>query len=590
MKKLPYILLIAVAAALLCAVSADGRAPKRTVKDADAAKADYIFLEALRAKSQGNPDAAFELLSRARELNPSDRNTGMELSGYLLALSRGDSAAVTEALGLMKEYLDENPSDYFTGVQYGWIGEQMLPREDALKVWERLHRAHPDREELTLKYAEMLAKGGSDGDRDRALALFDSLELIEGPGVPLTERKVGIYYNQGDTAAVLAELERLRRGVPPSVDILTFAAQVFTLVNRYDRAGQVLDSAIVLDPTNGFAYYAKAQYLKQIGDSAGSEREVMKAMSLDDLDADTKLGILGSYLQDLQSDIDRNPTDTVRVARLRPLFETLVEQHPAVRDIHKYYSLYLLSAQDYRGAAEEVEVMLGLDPADVNEWQRLTMLYLQVDDIDRAADAAVRGLRYYPQDTRMLAMLGSIRNQQKELEEATGLFEKALSSADSTDIDLLASIYNSLADNLAARELVDSALAMYDKSLLYNPDNPMALNNAAYFMACRSINLDRALDMIQRAVDAEPLNATWMDTYAWVLFKRKDYAKAREAIDKTLELEKEPAEDILEHAGDIHFMDGDPAGALEYWRKALKINPKNELLQRKVKHKTYFYE
>ena len=30
--------------------------------------------------------------------------------------------------------------------------------------------------------------------------------------------------------------------------------------------------------------------------------------------------------------------------------------------------------------------------------------------------------------------------------------------------------------------------------------------------------------------------------------------------------------------------------ALEYWKEALKLEPENELLKKKVKHKTYFYE
>ncbi|MDE5954551.1 MAG: tetratricopeptide repeat protein [Duncaniella sp.] len=47
---------------------------------------------------------------------------------------------------------------------------------------------------------------------------------------------------------------------------------------------------------------------------------------------------------------------------------------------------------------------------------------------------------------------------------------------------------------------------------------------------------------------------------------------------------------MLAHAGDIHFMDGDPDGALEFWKEALKLAPDNELLERKVKHKTYFFK
>ena len=116
------------------------------------------------------------------------------------------------------------------------------------------------------------------------------------------------------------------------------------------------------------------------------------------------------------------------------------------------------------------------------------------------------------------------------------------------------------------------------------------MNNCAYYLACEGKDLDKALSMIETAIAAEPENDTALDTYAWVLFKRKDYAKAREIIDRTLSLMNEPGEEVLEHAGDIYFMDGEPDKALEFWKRALKLNPDNALLAKKVRHKTYFFK
>ena len=142
------------------------------------------------------------------------------------------------------------------------------------------------------------------------------------------------------------------------------------------------------------------------------------------------------------------------------------------------------------------------------------------------------------------------------------------------------------------QNLPDSSYVYYTKAIQYDPTNTLALNNCAYHMACQGKDLDEALRLIETVMRSETDNPTSLDTYAWVLFKQKDYAKAREIIDRTIELT--PAEDlsadVLEHAGDIYFMDGDPDRALEYWKDALRLAPDNELLQRKVKHKTYFFK
>lgn len=111
-------------------------------------------------------------------------------------------------------------------------------------------------------------------------------------------------------------------------------------------------------------------------------------------------------------------------------------------------------------------------------------------------------------------------------------------------------------------------------------------------MAVEGKDLDEALHMIEKVMNEEKDNPTSLDTYAWVLFKRKDYAKAREIIDRTIELtdESDMSADVLEHAGDIYFMDGEPDMAVDFWKRAMKYDPDNELLQRKVRHKTYFFK
>ena len=64
----------------------------------------------------------------------------------------------------------------------------------------------------------------------------------------------------------------------------------------------------------------------------------------------------------------------------------------------------------------------------------------------------------------------------------------------------------------------------------------MALNNAAYFMAEEDRTLGRAELYASIAVAAEPENSTFLDTYAWVMFKKRDYQRAKELIDQALSI------------------------------------------------------
>lgn len=585
MKRLPLILIPVILLAM--ALTATGRARRTADTDSDAAKADYMYLEALRAKSQGNYDAAFSLLSRARELNPSDKETGLELSHFLLILSSdpSDTTGFADGVKMLREYWEANPSDYYTGVKYGLLAQRMLDRDEAIRVWSTLHREHPDRIEITVQLADALAQGGDNADRDRAIALYDSIEEVEGPSIQLSTNKIQLYFNENDTASILKEADRLRRTSPGNVEFLVFSGRVYSMFGRNDEALKFFDRACELDPSSGLAYYSKAEFFNSINDSVGYDREVFNALRRNSLDVDTKLSILRGYIQQMY-------TDSLQQPRIRQLFDTLIVQHPLEHDIHDYYARYLIVTRDYAGAAEQEEQTLGLNPADPEGWEMLTSLYLQEENLDKAQDAINRSLHYYPDNPRQLVMLGSIYGQRKENDKAMAELRKALDKADKDDAELISRIYTAMGDNMYQQELPDSSYTYYRRALDYDPSNLLALNNCAYHMACEGKDLDEALRLIETVMKTETDNPTSLDTYAWVLFKRKDYAKAREVIDRTLALtgDDEMTADVLEHAGDIYFMDGHPDEALDFWKDALKLVPDNELLRRKVKHKTYFFK
>ena len=77
--------------------------------------------------------------------------------------------------------------------------------------------------------------------------------------------------------------------------------------------------------------------------------------------------------------------------------------------------------------------------------------------------------------------------------------------------------------------------------------------------------------MSYRAIKAEPENDTYHDTYAWILYKMQRYEEALTYIERALEIDTEPSEELYEHAGDIYHRLGNKSKALKYWRKALTL-------------------
>ena len=99
----------------------------------------------------------------------------------------------------------------------------------------------------------------------------------------------------------------------------------------------------------------------------------------------------------------------------------------------------------------------------------------------------------------------------------------------------------------------------------------------------QNTRLDSAAEMSLKTLKEEPTNATFLDTYAWILFLQKRYDEAKAYIDLTLANDKDPSDVLWEHAGDIYLMTGDKQKAVEYWQKAIESGGDKTQLERKIK-------
>jgi tetratricopeptide (TPR) repeat protein len=114
-----------------------------------------------------------------------------------------------------------------------------------------------------------------------------------------------------------------------------------------------------------------------------------------------------------------------------------------------------------------------------------------------------------------------------------------------------------------------------------DPDDHLANNNLGYQMADRNVNLDEAERLIRRAIEADRSirkaagedgdNAAYLDSLGWVLFRKRQFAEAREWLEKAAAL-PDGAEDptVWDHLGDVYAKLNMPARAREAWQAAKK--------------------
>ena len=105
-------------------------------------------------------------------------------------------------------------------------------------------------------------------------------------------------------------------------------------------------------------------------------------------------------------------------------------------------------------------------------------------------------------------------------------------------------------------------------ALIYNPNNSVVLNNFSYYLSLRSDQLSEAKKMSEKSLIIEPNNGTYMDTYAWILFKLKKYDEAELWIKKAMKNLTKVNSEIYEHCGDILFKLNKLDEAQKFWIKS----------------------
>jgi len=216
------------------------------------------------------------------------------------------------------------------------------------------------------------------------------------------------------------------------------------------------------------------------------------------------------------------------------------------------------------------------------------LINMMDENFPAAIAAAQKALEYNPDDLELYRYIAPSYYQMKEYDKALATYDKALSLADSTDVEAISDLIGGKGDVYFEMGDTVRAFETYDQSLAVYPGNTSIMNNYAYFLSLCGKDLDKAERMAGMAVKQNPDNATFLDTYAWVYFVKKDYDMALLYIKSAVDKDTSGSPDLLEHYGDILFFNGELDQALEQWQRALEADPDNELLQRKVKFKTYF--
>ena len=547
---------------------------------------DYFMTEAAKSSMQGQWTKAADLYSHCLEIDSCSPEALFQLGRLQLYLRR-------DSIGLEYIYkaVELDPKNSYYMEPLAAILLRQGCEEEALPLLERISELETKRSDVLSHLANLYSKA----DRlEEAIQTYDRLELLEGKLAQLSMQKFSLYMQLGDSVRAFAELQSLCDEYPAEMSYRVEMGYCYQQIGDYDTAMEIYNQVKSIEPTNVDLQMAMLDlYIMQGMDSL---YEATRDSILYSPDTDT-----GKRIVLIQQMIQRMSPDSVDTERIVERFEKVVALDSADVEMLTMYASFL----NYR-ERPEIEIqrlmarVLTVEPDNEMATQWLLQYYAGNRDYSSLEEICRRGVNYHPQELLYSYFLGMMLIERSEYVEALGVLNRGLRQrSEDTRLALLSEVFTLKGDVYYKMDRHEEAFLQYDSALVYNRDNVLCLNNYAYFLSLKNQDMDKAEEMSYRSIKAEPDNKTYLDTYAWILFMQEKYEEAqqymdkvvpRESTEKFLLTDEYTSSVILEHAGDIAWMNGEQERATFLWRLALKRGDKDvsSVLKKKSKKGKYY--
>lgn len=209
-------------------------------------------------------------------------------------------------------------------------------------------------------------------------------------------------------------------------------------------------------------------------------------------------------------------------------------------------------------------------PNSLSVMQYLARLYAVTQSYDMTRDTARVYIEYYKRCLKQ-------SKKRDTLYYHGAVWEQRLSSRTAYG-RVISSLYGFIGDQYMNREMREAAYKEYEQGLKYNPDNAMLLNNYAYFLAKDSTlnRLKKAERMSRRSITLEPRNATYLDTYAYILYLKGDYVGAKSYYTKLFSLGEVESAEVYRNYSDLLDAMGNTTTAEVYRMRAEGLEKKQQ--------------
>ena len=532
---------------------------------------DFHYYEAQRHKYNSEYREAMRELQKCLEIDSTNAAAWFELS----KMEQYTTHFTNSYESLLKAVKYDAKNAYYQEVLAAYY-VQTKDINQAISIFENLSKKNKGKISYLYTLLNLYSKKNQNS---KMLEIINKIEVLTGISEEVTMYKVDIFHKTKNHKKAIAEIRKLCAKYPNETRYESVLGEYYMVIGDTIRGLQTFENVLKKRKNDGYALINLFEYYQQKGETAKAEYCLNRALQDKSVDIEDKMEQFTPYITKLLAENNTKQADA--------LFAELLKNYESESEVYALYAAYLVDLKEFAKAEENFAIAISLYPENEQNWLNLAAIYAMNDSTEKLLKHADEAEKIFSTNTIWAYYKVVASLQLKRSDDAIELIDNYLQNFSDDEKLFKAVLLNYKADELMQQKKHKEAFEAYEKSLQLDPNNIAAMNNYAYYLAECDLELRKAEAMSGKTIQAEPQNATYLDTYAWILFKQNDFRAAKFYIERALLYDKK-SEVLIEHYGDIIFALGDVENAVVQWLKSQEAGNKSELLQKKIDEKKYF--
>ncbi|MDQ3046092.1 MAG: tetratricopeptide repeat protein [Bacteroidota bacterium] len=554
------------------AVAKQGGTQKKVLSDKEKQDFEYLFIEGSKEWILKNYDLAEVKYSQALRIDPNSAVTMYELA-RVYAFQNNKN----QALFYSKRAATLEPKNTWFQLLYADCLKENKQFDEVAEVFTRIIKDNPERIDFYYELAGAYLYGGKPGE---AIKVYNKIEQRIGVTEDVSMQKLKVYKAIDNFEKAVEEAEKLIKAYPKEAKYYGMLGELYQDKGQDDKAFAAYTELLKIDPNNAYVHLSLADYYRNKKENEKAFEEIKIAFRARDLDIDTKIKILLSYYSITETYIDLKP-DAEELCRI------IVEVHPDEAKAFAMYGDFLYRDKKFEEARVQYRKAISLDKEKYTLWNYLLLIDSDLADFTSLEKDSKEAMELFPNQSLPYFFNGVANAQLKQYKAAIASFLEGKEFVYDNRI-LLGTFYQNIGDAYNQLKNHPASDSAYNKALELDPDNVYVLNNYAYYLSLRGVNLAKAEAMSKRCNELEPNTSSYQDTYGWILYQMKKYDDAKVWVGKAVDNGGGSNGTLLEHYGDILYQLGDTTGALNYWINAKKFTGTSGNIDKKISDKKLY--